>query len=207
MSEITYYYAAYSGFAYLGSRRFQEIAKEAKRTIVHKPIDLEVVLSENGSQSWADRTKAHLDYYFRRELERWSEYRQVFVLKQRPTHHRNSTNPANRLLIAAIVSGLDVNELSHQLMAKHWAEDADLADKDTLIGITESVGFNAQELMALAESAEVDRIYRQNTQDALGLSVFGSPTYVVDGDMFYGQDHLELVERALNSPFLNKLSL
>ena len=61
--------------------------------------------------------------------------------------------------------------------------------------------------MALAESSEVDRIYRQNTQDALDLSVFGSPTYVVDGDMFYGQDHLELVERALNSPFLNKLSL
>ena len=129
------------------------------------------------------------------------------VRRQRPTYHSNSTSPANKLLIAGIVSGLNVNELSHQLMTKHWAEDADLADKDTLIGITESVGFNAQELMALAESSEVDRIYRQNTQDALDLSVFGSPTYVVDGDMFYGQDHLELVERALNSPFLNKLSL
>jgi len=207
MSEITYYYAAYSGFAYLGSRRFQEIAKQAQRTIVHKPIDLEVVLSENGSQSWADRTKAHLDYYFRRELERWSEYRQGSVLKQRPTYHGNSTNPANKLLIAAIVSGLNVNQLSHQLMTKHWVEDADLADKDTLIVITESAGFNAQELMDLADSSEVDVIYRQNTQDALDLSVFGSPTYIVDGDMFYGQDHLELVERALNSPFLNRLSL
>ena len=207
MSEITYYYAAYSGFAYLGSRRFQEIAKQAQRRIVHKPIDLEVVLSENGSQSWADRTKAHLDYYFRRELERWSEYRQVSVLKQRPTYHGNSTNPANKLLIAAIVSGLNVNQLSHQLMTKHWVEDADLADKDTLIVITESAGFNAQELMDLADSSEVDVIYRQNTQDALDLSVFGSPTYIVDGDMFYGQDHLELVERALNSPFLNRLSL
>ena len=207
MSEITYYYAAYSGFAYLGSRRFQEIAKQAQRTIVHKPIDLEVVLSENGSQSWADRTKAHLDYYFRRELERWSEYRQVSVLKQRPTYHGNSTNPANKLLIAAIVSGLNVNQFSHQLMTKHWVEDADLADKDTLIVITESAGFNAQELMDLADSSEVDVIYRQNTQDALDLSVFGSPTYIVDGDMFYGQDHLELVERALNSPFLNRLSL
>ena len=207
MSEITYYYAAYSGFAYLGSRRFQEIAKQAQRRIVHKPIDLEVVLSENGSQSWADRTKAHLDYYFRRELERWSEYRQVSVLKQRPTYHGNSTNPANKLLIAAIVSGLNVNQLSHQLITKHWVEDADLADKDTLIVITESAGFNAQELMDLADSSEVDVIYRQNTQDALDLSVFGSPTYIVDGDMFYGQDHLELVERALNSPFLNRLSL
>ena len=76
-----------------------------------------------------------------------------------------------------------------------------------MIAITESVGFNAEELIALAESSEVDVIYLQNTQDALDLSVFGSPTYVVDGDMFYGQDHLELVERALNSPFLNRLNL
>ena len=46
MSEITYYYAAYSGFAYLGSRRFQEIAKQDKRTLVQKTIDLEEVLSK-----------------------------------------------------------------------------------------------------------------------------------------------------------------
>ena len=40
MSEIEYFYSAHSAFAYLGSRRFMEIAKAAGRTIVHKPYDL-----------------------------------------------------------------------------------------------------------------------------------------------------------------------
>ena len=40
MSEIEYFYSAHSAFAYLGSKRFMEIAKAAGRTIVHKPYDL-----------------------------------------------------------------------------------------------------------------------------------------------------------------------
>jgi 2-hydroxychromene-2-carboxylate isomerase len=43
-----------------------------------------------------------------------------------------------------------------------------------------------------------------NTEEAINRSVFGSPTYFVDGDMFYGQDHLEIVERALQQPFAGR---
>ena len=52
-------------------------------------------------------------------------------------------------------------------------------------------------LFETAAGAEVGAIYEANTQEAVRRSVFGSPTYFVDGDMFYGQDRLELVERAL----------
>ncbi|MDE0808541.1 MAG: DsbA family protein, partial [Alphaproteobacteria bacterium] len=48
-------------------------------------------------------------------------------------------------------------------------------------------------------------IYEANTKEAIERSVFGSPTYVVDGDMFYGQDRLEMVERALSKPFTTRL--
>tara|TARA_B100000586_G_C19954093_1_gene360881 strand:- start:130 stop:285 length:156 start_codon:yes stop_codon:yes gene_type:complete len=46
-------------------------------------------------------------------------------------------------------------------------------------------------------------IYAENTKEAIDRSVFESPTYFVDGDMFYGQDHLELAERALVKHFNN----
>ncbi|MBL1435638.1 MAG: DsbA family protein [Rhodobacteraceae bacterium] len=45
--------------------------------------------------------------------------------------------------------------------------------------------------------------YRQNTTDAITHSVFGSPTYIAGGDMFYGQDRLEMPARALDQPFKN----
>ena len=53
----------------------------------------------------------------------------------------------------------------------------------------------------VAETPEINAVYEANTDEAIERSVFGSPTYFVDGDMFYGQDHLELVERALERPY------
>jgi 2-hydroxychromene-2-carboxylate isomerase len=47
----------------------------------------------------------------------------------------------------------------------------------------------------------VQATYETNTEEAIRRSVFGSPTYFVDGDMFYGQDHLAQVERALRQPY------
>ena len=47
----------------------------------------------------------------------------------------------------------------------------------------------------------VDAIYAANTAEVVERGFFGSPTYVVDGDVIYGQDHLGIVERALKKPF------
>jgi 2-hydroxychromene-2-carboxylate isomerase len=56
----------------------------------------------------------------------------------------------------------------------------------------------------LASDSGIQAIFHANTEEAVQRSVFGSPTYFVDGDMFYGQDRLELVERALRTPFAGK---
>jgi 2-hydroxychromene-2-carboxylate isomerase len=53
---------------------------------------------------------------------------------------------------------------------------------------------------------QIQQVYRANTDEAIRRSVFGSPTYVVDGDMFYGQDHLEMVERELGQPYVARWS-
>ncbi len=65
----------------------------------------------------------------------------------------------------------------------------------------ETSGVDPEPLLEAALSLEVQAVYASNTEEAIERSVFGSPTYFVDGDMFYGQDHLEMVERALERPF------
>jgi 2-hydroxychromene-2-carboxylate isomerase len=67
------------------------------------------------------------------------------------------------------------------------------------------VGIDPSPLLEIASSQEVLKIYEENTKEAIKRSVFGSPTYFIDGDMFYGQDHLELVERALIEPFSQRI--
>ena len=207
MAEIEYFYASYSGYAYLGSARFYEISKAANRNIVHRPVDLREVVSVMAPSAFNKRSKAHIDYYFGREISRWSQYRNAPVMKGVPTHHNNSITLSNCTLIAGIEQGCNIDQLAHAMLEAHWHDDADLDDNDTLIEICNSVELDAKSLLDHARSPEILAIYKANTEEAIERSVFGSPTYFVDGDMFYGQDRLELVERALQQPFAGQWPL
>jgi 2-hydroxychromene-2-carboxylate isomerase len=201
MSVIEYFYSAHSAFAYLGSARLASIALGAGAEIVHKPYDLHRAMKELGSGTFARRSKAHKAYYFGREIERWAEHRSVPWLGGRPTHHSNDYTLANRMLIAALISGRNIDRLAHAVLRAHWRDDADLADPATLSEIAAAAGVDPQPLLTAAASQEVAERYDGNTEEAIGRAVFGSPTYFVDGDMFYGQDKLEFVERALQRPY------
>lgn len=72
---------------------------------------------------------------------------------------------------------------------------------DTLIRIASEAGYDAAQLVDLARDPDIQATLKANTKEAIVRSVFGSPTYFVDGDMFYGQDRLEHVDRALRKPF------
>ena len=106
------------------------------------------------------------------------------------------------MLIAGLGRGIDIDRLAHAMLEAHWRDDADLADRLTLASIGRSVGVDPDSLLDRATTPEVQQVYRANTEEAIRRSVFGSPTYVVDGDMFYGQDRLEMVERALRRPYV-----
>ena len=201
MPEIEYFYSAHSAFAYLGSARFMEIAAAANRRINHKPMDLRQVLAANAIAPAGPRPANHLTYFFGREIERWAELRDAPVLGRRPTHHDNDTTLANCMLIAGQVRGVEIDQLAHGMLEAHWRDDADLADRDTLARIGEQAGLDPAPLLDAALSPDIQAIFAQNNTEAIERSVFGAPTYFVDGDMFFGQDRLELVERALQRPF------
>lgn len=201
MKEIEYFYSAHSAFAYLGSARFMAIAAASGRRIAHRPVDLRRVVAEAGAVPFGRRSKAHVAYYFDREIERWSEERDAPWMGRIPTHHANDIALPNGMLIAGLGLGLDIDRLAHALLESHWLHDADLADRSTLAAIGRDAGFDPAPLLDLALAPEVQAAYRANTEEAIRRSVFGSPTYFVDGDMFYGQDRLEMVERALARPY------
>ncbi|MEC8370282.1 MAG: DsbA family protein [Pseudomonadota bacterium] len=113
-----------------------------------------------------------------------------------PTYNDNDYGFANCMLIVSSLEVAVTDALANRLLEAHWRDDA-----ATLSRLGNEAGVDAARLLAAANSAEVQPIYRLNTAEAIERSVFGSPTYFVDGDMFYGQDHLELAARALERPF------
>jgi len=203
--EIEYFYAAHSAFAYIGAEMLGQVAKAGGRRIVHRPMHLGTVMkaaTPNSERGFTGSiTLARTNYFFRREIERWAEYRGVPVMRGIPQYHYHDITLPNCLLIAAIESGADIDTLSHAVLQAHWRDDADLANAGTLHAIADGCGCDGAALLELAASPEIKAQYEKNTAEAIERSVFGSPTYVVDGDMFYGQDHLELLARAMKQPF------
>lgn len=201
MATIEYIYSAHSAFAYLGSSELSKICAEHHVTLIHKPVLLSPVVEAQGSLPFAARTQAHVDYFFGREIERWAEYRNVPVINFRPTHHDADYSVASGMILALGDSGPETDRMAHRLLEAHWRDDADLSCQQTLATIATDLGHDAPSLLQRASSEAVQDQLLQNSIWARGLNVFGSPTYIVDGDPFYGQDHLELVKRAVCQPF------
>lgn len=86
--------------------------------------------------------------------------------------------------------------LAGALLRAVWAEERNIADADTLTGIVQACGLSA-ELLQVATSEAVQAEYQANTEAAIELGVFGAPTYVINGEMFWGQDRLDFVAQAL----------
>lgn len=201
MHVIEYIYSTHSAFAYLGSAELRKLCAEFHVTLIHKPILLSPVVEAQGSQPFRARTQAHVDYFFGREIERWAEYRDVPIINFRPTYHDADYSLASGMVLALGETGTKTDMMAHSLLEAHWRYDADLSNPQTLAKVAKGLGHDVDALMKKAASETVQAKLQENSIWARDLSVFGSPTYIVDGDPFYGQDRLELVKRALSRPF------
>ncbi|MEM8729158.1 MAG: 2-hydroxychromene-2-carboxylate isomerase [Pseudomonadota bacterium] len=198
---IAYFYSTHSVYAFIGATRLAKICAAHGCQLLHRPFDLSPVVESSGARPFKDRSSGHVAYYFGREIERWAAFRQVNLMSHRPTCHDNSLALSSGLVIAAEAEGHDVDALSYEMLRAHWQEDIDLANPDHLAPIARSVGLDPDPLLAQALTPAVQAVFDENTRAAKALSVFGSPTYILDGDMYYGQDRLELLEHALHAPF------
>jgi len=198
---VEYIYSAHSAFAYLGSATLNRLCAKHNATLVHKLVVLNPVIEAQRSTPFRARTQAHADYYFGREIERWAEYRNVPIINFRPTHHDADYRIASGMIISLGATGADTNSMAHRILEAHWRDDADISNPETLAAITSELGHDPDLLLKQAASHQAQSQLQANTDWAIENHVFGSPTYIVNGDPFYGQDRLELVERALTQPF------
>lgn len=200
---IDYYYSTRSIYAYFGAQRIVDLARAAGRTLVHKPIDLSRIVPASGSLAFGQRSAAHKSYFFGREIERWSEYLDMPVLVD-PVHHIGNREWPSGFVIAAQQQGADVNALHVAILRALWQDDRDIGDPQVLAQVASEAGLAPGPLRRAALEPAVQQEFARNSDDAVAMGVFGSPTYVVDAEMFYGQDRLVMVERALRQPFRSK---
>ncbi|MBZ6078619.1 2-hydroxychromene-2-carboxylate isomerase [Microvirga puerhi] len=194
---IDYYFSLMSPWAYIGHTPFMEIARRHRIEVNYKPVFLGRVFSETGGLPLAQRHPARQRYRLV-ELQRWREKRGLnFNIK--PKYWPFEVNLADRFVIAVAVSGKDADPFLRRAFAALWEEEQDLGNPVVLAELAEAAGLDSSSLMDIATGSTTEAIYALNLENAVSGDVFGSPAYVLDGEVFWGQDRLELLDDALKS--------
>lgn len=195
--SIDYYFTLLSPWTYLGHSAFVSTARRHGCEIVYRPTPLRMVFDETGGLPLPKRHPVRQRYRII-ELQRWREKRGLPLVLY-PTHFPFDVSLADRVVIAIAQAGGDPSNFVGEALAGVWARDEDLSRPELIAKIAEVAGYNGAALLAAAESEAVLQHYAATINTAVEVGVFGAPSYVLDGEVFWGQDRLELLDDALAS--------
>ena len=193
---IDYYFTPQSPWTYLGHGRFAAIAKAAGATVRVRPIDFGAVFPVSGGLPLGKRAPQRQAYRLV-DLARFSTHLDI-ELNPKPKFFPVASDDAARLIIATdLHDGTErAMTLCSAVFAAVWVQERNIADPKVLEALAAECGLDPRRVDQ-AQSQAVQERYEDYTQQAIGCKVFGAPSYVIDGEIFWGQDRLDFVERAL----------
>ena len=192
--SIDYYLSLISPWTYLGHERLVKMAEQNGATINIWPVDLSIVFPSTGGIPLPKRSDQRKAYRMQ-ELRRWRDHLQV-DLNLEPKHF-----PVSDKLAAIMVVNLREQDadaairLAGACLRAAWFEERDISDPDTLLGIASENNLDGNALLADEQGAR--RRIAADSERAIKLGVFGAPSYRFNEHLFWGQDRLEFLQRAL----------
>jgi len=196
MKSIDYYFSPMSPWTYLGHARLVDIAKRHGASIRVKPVDYGKIFPASGGLPLAKRAPQRQAYRFV-ELRRWQEHLGVPLILE-PKYFPYDATLASQLILAADAQDrVAALNLAGAILKGCWAQERNMADEAELAGVCGELGLDGAGLLASARADETRKRYDALTEEAIALQVFGAPTYVYNGELFWGQDRLDLLDTAL----------
>jgi len=192
---VDYFMHPMSPWSLLGHATLRRICALHNAEIRIKPIDLgNRVFPVSGGVPLAKRAPQRQSYRLV-ELRRWAALREI-PIHLHPKFFPAPADEACRLIIAASLHGADdAMRLAEHLMRAVWCEERNLGDEQTLRALCTESGLSPETLFR--EIPETHQRYDAYTREAIERGVFGVPWYVYHDEPFWGQDRLDMLERAL----------
>ena len=198
MKRVDFFYDFSCPYAYLAHTQIEAVCERAGAELVWRPMLLGGVFQAVGTVQvpFAAMTasKARHNAF---DMLRWADHFDVPLTL--PPTHPNRTVLALRATLAA---GAEIPRASKALFAAYWVLGRDVAQPDVVREALDRAGLDGDALVARAEDPEIKAALRVRTDEAVAHGVFGAPAFVVTapgvaGDLFWGQDRLDFVEKSL----------
>ena len=196
MPTIDYYFAPNSPWTYLGHKRFAQIAQAANASVRVLPMDLGRIFPLSGGLPLGKRAPQRQAYRLV-ELARFSKHLQL-PMNIQPKFFPVSSDDAARLIIAVDLKAgaAAAMQIAGAVQVAVWEQERNIADAAVLAALLAEQGLSA-DLLEVSHSQAVQERYDANTEAATALGVFGAPSYVLEGELFWGQDRLDFLQRKL----------
>lgn len=196
MATLEFFFDYGSPWSYYAFTQVPKVAAAVQADVLYRPMLLGGVFKATGNQSPAEINVPAKRAYSKLEFARYAaNYGIPFV----PNPHF----PINTMHLMRGAAWADIEgrllPYSTAIFRAMWVEPRNLADPAQLAPVLTAAGFDSVAFQASIDRADVKQRLRETTDEAVRRGVFGAPTFFVGTEMFFGQDRLEFVGRALSA--------
>ena len=191
MKTIDYFMSTSSPWTYLGSKLITEIAKKYGLTINVYPVNFGQIFPVSGGLPLPKRAPQRQSYRLM-ELQRWKK-RRGSSMHIEPINFPSTSSISSLCIIAAREIGSEPLALSNAILAALWEDDRNIDDPEVVKSICLENKLNGMAILEAAETQKIKDLFESDTNQAIKKGVFGAPTYLIDGEIFWGQDRLDFV--------------
>jgi 2-hydroxychromene-2-carboxylate isomerase len=195
--RVDYYFSILSPWSYLGHGAFSGVAKKHDLDVRYKPTVLLDVFSNSGGLPLGKRHPLRQNYRMM-ELQRWRARRKM-AMNLHPKYWPFNTSLVDRTIVALAEAKAPVEAFLPRAFTGVFEREENLADETVIAGFLRDAGIDADDILQRAKSEACEAIYVANAADALAAGVFGAPGFVLDGEVFWGQDRIDFLDEALTS--------
>lgn len=195
--HIDYFYTSTSPFTWFGHEAFAAVAQQHNKKINYKPVNLMEIWKLSGGVAPAQRPPMRQRYRLL-ELERVAHFRGLSVIPQ-PDSFPANPERADCCCILLQQQGKDPGPFLISVGEALWGQDRQIADESVLAELLDTAGFDGRALVEESKSPAVTEVRNANSQEAIGLDVVGAPSYVYEGESFWGQDRIDYLDHMLET--------
>ena len=183
-----------SPWTFLGHKKVNEISKTNNCELDIMPVNYGEIFPVSGGLPVHKRPLQRQKYRLQ-ELKRWSEFLKI-KLNPEPKHFPSrSLLPSKVIISVKILNFENVNDIAYAIMEGLWIKEMNIDDPTNLKKILTRFIKTADEVIDFSESKQVEKEMNEYTKEAIDLAVFGAPTYIIDDQIYWGQDRLDFLER------------
>ena len=188
MSDINFYFSIGSTYTYLTVTRILDVQKKNSVKFNWVPFSVRAIMKEMNNIPFPKDKKNKVDYMWR-DIERRSEGYGFFAKTPVP-YPLSEFDLANKLAILGLKEGWGIDYV--RLTYKRWFQERkEPATEPNISEIFQVLKIDQKKVMEDVMKDEIENQYQLNTNNARDNKIFGSPTFVFNKEIFWGDDRME----------------